>query len=72
MAWPLSKDARPQAAKGDAVQLAATTPTQMWPEKKMEGCGEKRPQKCGSRGTRVVCGGELTSLMESQSFSHST
>ena len=29
VAWPLSEDARPQAAKGDAVQLAATTPTQM-------------------------------------------
>ena len=45
------RDARPQAAKGDAVQLAATTPTQMWPKEKMEVCGEKRPQKCGSGGT---------------------
>ena len=51
MTWPLSEDARPQAAKGDAVQLAATAPTQMWPKEKMEGCGEKRPQKCGSGGT---------------------
>ena len=41
MAWPHSEDARTQAAKGDAVQLAATTPTQMWPTEKMEGCGEK-------------------------------
>ena len=48
MAWPLSKDARAQAAKGDAVQLAATAQTQMWPKNKMEGCGEKRPQKCRS------------------------
>ena len=37
VAWSLSEDARPQAAKGDAVQLAATTPTQMWPTEKMEG-----------------------------------
>ena len=50
MAWPLSEDAQPQAAKGDAVQLAATTPTQMWPTEKMERCGEKRPQKCGIGG----------------------
>ena len=49
MAWPLSEDAQPQAAKDDAVQLAATT--LMWPMDKMEGCGEKRPQKRGSGGT---------------------
>ena len=45
VAWPLSEDARPQAAKGDAVQLAATTPIQMWTTEKMERCGEKRPSE---------------------------
>ena len=33
------------------ARMPATTPTQMWPKEKMEGCGEKRPQKCGSGGT---------------------
>ena len=37
VAWLLSEAVRPQAAKGDAVQLAATTPTQMWPTEKIEG-----------------------------------
>ena len=45
VAWPLSEDARTQAAKGVTVQLAATTPTLMWPTEKMEECGEKKPQK---------------------------
>ena len=51
VAWPLSEDARTQAAKGAADQLAATTPTQMWSTEKIEGCGEKRPHKFESGGT---------------------
>ena len=54
MAWPPSKDARPQIAEGDAVQLAATTPTQVRAMEEMEGCGKKGPQGCGSGRTRVI------------------
>lgn len=39
--WPLSEDTIPQATKGNAVHLDATTPTQMWTTKEMEGCGVK-------------------------------
>ena len=45
MAWPLSEDARTQAAKDDAVQLATIIQTQMWAVEEMDGCGKKEPQQ---------------------------